>query len=86
LQLAVHPQRPRLEVYVRPLQTQRLAHPKPARQRQYVKGFVFLTAGGIQEPPRLLGVKGRDLFMGTLGGSALAAGLRAIIYSNGRKH
>jgi hypothetical protein len=54
LQLAVHPQRPRFEVYVRPLQAQGFAHPQPAGERQDVEGFVLLPAGGIKEYTRLI--------------------------------
>src|SRR5215218_7176629 len=67
LQLAVHPQRPRFEVYVRPLQTQRLAHPQPAGERKDVEGFELLPAGGIKEYTRLIHTERRNLFVAHLG-------------------
>src|SRR3712207_4376507 len=50
--------------------------PQEARRRKDVERFVLLPARGVEEPPRLLGVEGRDLFVAHL--RRVGAGVRLL--------
>src|SRR5918994_70263 len=69
LQLAIDAQGPAGEIYVRPLESQGLAHPEPGREGQDVKSLMAVSglACDAKERARLLGVERLYLFLPDLG-------------------
>ncbi len=58
LQLAVDPQRASVEVYIRPLERERLALPESGHEAERVEGLVAIPLSGVEERLRLFGVEG----------------------------